>query len=153
MREVTGKTGPGGRFRVSGLPPRRVSCWALRGEAEGLSEAAVRPPPLAVVPDGQEVVLRFREGVVMTGVVRDATGRAVPGVTVVLRADMELLGTARTDGEGRFRVAGLPGRKHRLSAVASLPDRGRADATLEDVVPGPEELELRFDVPVPAEKR
>ena len=127
-------------------PSEEVHVRVAPGEAKGLPENVVRPHVARVVPEGQEVVLRFREGVFLTGKVLDAKGKAVMGavVTLMTRDGAWSSGTALTDEGGRFRIAGVPGAEHRLNAFHRSRDGVMFAGALNAVVPEEGEVEVKL---------
>lgn len=123
---------PPGRYRVTFSHPRLDSL----GVEPGWTEVAVEPGsvtevPLAVPPLGRLLARACPDpsaGVVV-GLVRDAAGRALPGVQVVVAAGIEEgeeLPGAVTDGDGSFHLCGLPaGREVGLEAVLGPVRSGR----------------------------
>ena len=131
-----------GRFAIGNLPAGRFTLTAMKASYVSSIYGARRPgrPGTAVVvTDGEQVrdlSIRLWRGAVVTGVVRDPDGRALPGVRVTAiparpSGDGPLTLTnnasAETNDRGEFRVFGLaPG----TYAIAALPGSSGASATL-----------------------
>jgi hypothetical protein len=123
-----------GRAEIQGLPPNaplRVSLLDGRKSLVELPERVTIPPGTT-----REVELRPSSTCELKGVVRDDANMPVPGLTLwLLRSDggaqlyvhphegQERVGTAKTDTEGRFTIAGVGVGTWRLSPEAqSLSD-------------------------------
>ena len=93
------RTAPHGTARFEGLPAVELQV-SVTEERGGLC----LPRACRVVPEGQEVVLRFRRAAAIEGVVVVAPDRGVSGVQVEVRRalDDERLGAATTQEGGRF---------------------------------------------------
>ena len=66
----------------------------------------------------------------IAGVIADATGSVLPGVTVTLSGGPGETGVAMTDGAGRYAFDGLPPENYRLAAELS----GYSKASVDDIV-------------------
>jgi hypothetical protein len=123
----TTTTDDSGAFAFRGLPAGRFELQAFKPAYLRASYGAVRPDRAGtpvVVNDGQAVtdlVMTIARGGVITGVVRDLRGRAVPGVNArVLKFGYNALTGERTlgapsigsasmtDDRGEYRAYGLP---------------------------------------------
>ncbi|MHC4956283.1 MAG: sigma-70 family RNA polymerase sigma factor [Planctomycetota bacterium] len=95
------KTNDDGRVEFDGLYPRQV--WPyVRAPASG--DSLIVPPELRpVMPEGQEVVLRFRRGLPLEGTV---TGMRPKGGRLVLRIEKEgrIVATVYPGDDGKFRA-------------------------------------------------
>jgi Carboxypeptidase regulatory-like domain len=123
----TTTTGDDGAFAFRAVPAGRYELKATKNAYLTASYGAARPArpgtPI-VVKDGDEITnigLTIARGGVITGVVRDGRGRALPGATVgVLRFGYDaatgertlvrpsLGGSSTTDDRGEYRAYGLP---------------------------------------------
>jgi RNA polymerase sigma factor (sigma-70 family) len=114
------RTGPDGRFRMNGLGRDRVVGLTVEGESivetmiHVVTTADPAYKPLPISGDdwetfkllGPHFELAAPPGRTVEGVVRDAeTGRPIPGAKVGARWTM---GGTTSDGQGRFRLAGMP---------------------------------------------
>ncbi len=109
-------TGMDGRASFKDLPAEGMHITASATPDSGLPEGAISPRWPVVVPNGQEVVLAFKPGVLLEGVVVGPGGSpiAYADVWALLRED--LVASAHTDGNGRFRVEVPPGKDYSLKA-------------------------------------
>jgi len=117
-------------------PPHRA--WA---------EAAV-PSPLTVVPEGQEVVMRFRKGVEIRGRLLDEKGAPLPRQGMA--ASMEDFAAVwfTTDDEGRFRFLAPQGVKvTRVASDRVLPGGATQTASISELPTGGSEVVVRFPAP------
>jgi hypothetical protein len=98
------KTDGDGRVELTNLPARAIQVQAsLTGDQRGF----VPPEPLDVVPDGQEVVLRFTRGVALHGIVLQPDGMPAQGCEVFVRIGAvggRYVATVRSDTAGGFTV-------------------------------------------------
>jgi len=118
-------TGVDGRVTVEGLPPDEIRVSALMpsvtiGAPPPLPEGAVLPEPVSAVPDGQEVTLRLRTGVPVTGRVLDAAGSPAAEARVDLQTTDFVLASAVTGPDGRFRAWIAPGLRLRWATAYSF---------------------------------
>lgn len=91
---------------LTNLPAREITV-----SAHGGNRRHVPPKVLTVVPNGQEVVLRFRMGIALPGLVVDTGGRPVSGVTILARGGGQLLCQTFSDARGRFELL-VPSDEH-----------------------------------------
>ena len=89
------------------------------------------PLAVSVIPDGQEIVLRYRRAEFIEGEIRLPDGRPARGVPVTVLQGNETIDSACTQ-DGHFRVLGLAGEEHRIRAGSDA--LGWID--VEHVVPG-----------------
>ncbi len=128
-----------GKKTCEGLMEWEVEVWARFGR---LGVDAVPPAPVKLVPANQEVELRFRTAEACRGKVILPDGSAVHGAEIELLTEDGAMGHARTDAEGRFMVAALPGRPHSLSVKDTTRERYIYRAYREALVPGDDALEI-----------
>ncbi len=114
----------------------------LRARFGRLGVDAVPPAPVKLVPVNQEVELRFRTATLCRGKVLLPDGSPVQGAEIELLTEDGATTHARTDGEGRFKVAGLPGRPHSLSIRYDTRERYIYRAYREGLIPGDAALEI-----------
>ena len=95
-------------MELTELPAEPITVRVWRPRGGDLPESAIEPVPAQVVPEGQEIVLRFRPGRVVEGTVVDAAGNPVPVADVKGTTNHGQDIIARTDFQGRFRVVLLP---------------------------------------------
>ena len=121
---ATVRTGPDGRFRMTGLGRDRVVTLTIEGESIAESLATVltigdptyKPLPVSVEDSpefkllGPRFELTAAPGRVIEGIVRDRdTGRPIPGAKVGSSwAMISSLDETTSDGQGRFRLTGMP---------------------------------------------
>jgi len=128
VRRVTTDAQGWGRFE--GL---RAETYEIQVMTEGIAlpPGSVNPEPIEVEPAGQDVVLRMVAGVVVEGVFRDGDGNPLAMAHVGIGAGDWFMSHARTDAEGRFRLAGLPGRKLFVTASGAKGWVRREDVTAD----------------------
>jgi protocatechuate 3,4-dioxygenase beta subunit len=144
---ITGETG---RFDFPGLPAGRYVLTANKPAYLTATYGATRvdgPTPPIVLADGQQltsVVLPIRKGAVVTGVIRDERGQAMPGASVQLLTSRNVNGERRlttvvrtaqikTDDRGVYRVYGLPPGEYYVSAAANYVTGTARPTTTADV--------------------
>lgn len=108
------KTDDAGNFTLAGPWP---GVWRIEAHAEGLVAGSL--PRVTIAPDGSgdPLSLALRTGTSLSGTVRDADGRALPGATLTTLyggRDAEASrrfcpGRARADDEGRFALPPVEG--------------------------------------------
>jgi protocatechuate 3,4-dioxygenase beta subunit len=98
--------------------------------------------PIEVGASSSEALVVLRAGSVVRGRVLDPDGRALAGATVTLGRSGGG-GTALSDAEGRFRVAGLPPGELRVTLLCKHPDHAPVFDDRFELVPG-EEYEIRM---------
>jgi|GEM_PF-4400605 len=122
--EVT--TDADGRFRVDDARPGTLVELGVRAPGRATVTVAATP-----TPSSAEFLVRLPEGGTLSGWVRDASGRPLPGVPIFLRPETGALhvstatvlppwarvADAATDASGRYEVAGIE-TEDRLVAVA-----------------------------------
>ena len=143
----TTTTDDGGAFTFRGLPAGRYELQAFKNAYLRASYGASRPDRAGtpvVVKDGEAVTnlaMTIARGGVITGVVRDISGRPVPGLNVrVLKLGYNAVtgertlgapGTGsvgRTDDRGEYRAYGLPPGGYLVVVVPNVPSgRGNDD--------------------------
>jgi hypothetical protein len=136
------RTGPAGRFRVTGLTPD--TGYFLRVARPGFApETLTLTTPLAgPLP---ETRLTLRPGRTAAGLLLDAAGRPAPGVTVELVRDPAGLEwqTARADSgpyqgrtgpEGRFEIRDVP--EGRFNLLAEIPKNPVVELARSVEIPG-----------------
>ena len=102
---------------------RAQSAASRAGAAVERSRAALPPSAFATTPEANGS---------LTGIVRDSSGAALPGVSVTIVSG-NVTRTSTTDASGRFRFAGIPAAVYRVRAVLS----GFGAARLESVTVNP----------------
>lgn len=120
---------PDGRFEITDLPPgdRTLTVWVdgaagTQREVNGLAAGEVR----------EGILLELREGVEVSGVLVDAQGRGLPGVSLTLQAlggGMTL--HAVTDAQGAFRFRGVEPGQVQLSTSGGTGGSRRLGAPFE----------------------
>jgi uncharacterized protein (DUF2141 family) len=147
----TTTTDDGGAFTFRGLVAGRYELQAFKNAYLRASYGAARPDRAGtpvVVKDGEAVAdlaMTIARGGVITGVVRDAGGRPVPGLNVrVLKLGYNAVtgertlgtpGTASvglTDDRGEYRAYGLPPGGY-LVAVVPIVSGGRGDVDIRQL--------------------
>lgn len=135
-----------GAFVLGELPPGR---FAVSAAAKGYVSAE---PRLLDVREGaslDDVALTLRRGSSIEGVVLTPTGAPAAGARVTVRGtvtpermvDIELAGSARADGEGRYRIEGVSPGPQKIVAD----DERHARAVRElNVQPGTNRVDLRL---------
>jgi iron complex outermembrane receptor protein len=69
----------------------------------------------------------------VTGVVRDSSGAAIPGVTVTLINEKKgAVAVATSDGEGAYRIAGVPAGRYRLETTLDGFEPNTRQLTIDD---------------------
>jgi hypothetical protein len=109
-----------GRVSVAGLTAETVRVVALRPQTSAFPEDTLAFEAVTLVPDNQEMILRFRRGVFITGVLLDPEGRPVEGAIVVAVCNPEMSGWGRSDEGGRFRIAVPPDQTWTLQVMRHL---------------------------------
>ncbi len=125
--------GPGGHFRLDGIPSGARVRVELRPSAGGNGEPA-RPGVLVedVLAGTQDLELRVPIGVSIQGVLLEADGRPVPAAWIhAVAVEGPDSQRVRTDPEGRWVCAGLAPGTYR---VAVLPAEGELNADPVEVV-------------------
>jgi len=142
---ASARTGPDGRFELSGAPAGTISLRATAGRyLSGSTRSALATVTLA---DGQreaEADVVFEEGGILSGRVRRG-GQPVPEARVSAN-DMRrwLSASARTDESGAYRIEGLVAGSYTVVVRTSLDTDGRG-VTREVRVDG--EANLDVDLP------
>jgi hypothetical protein len=131
-----------GRARLTGLPVEELVLSAY-----GRPGARLAPPaPSRVVPRGQEIVLRCRPGVALSGVVLLPDGKPLVGSVRVTLTEGDVTLDAMQSGEGgRFALVAPmePAAAVRLSCFATT-DAGKHLSCVAEVRPGQQEIELQL---------
>jgi hypothetical protein len=131
-----GFTDGDGYFRIARVPVTKGRRLRARSadlciETKGISGA------------GSPQVLKAQDATTVRGVLRDKSGRPVPGTPVrsslVSRAMRDVIRDSVTDDAGRFVIENVPLGMVRFQAV--VPDEGIAVATIS--IPGETEVEVR----------
>lgn len=124
-----------GAFSFENLPAGTYAAVARAGALVGRARQLI-----TVAPGGAfELVLHLARGSSVAGVTRDGAGQPVPGALVLAGPEWA---AASSDGEGHFRLEGLPPGRHRLTAEAI----GHGPATTRVAIQGVdvEGVELRL---------
>jgi hypothetical protein len=108
-RTATGVLVPGanvladasGSASLHGLPDGDIGVWAKTVKHPG-AEDWIEPSAFPLLPEGQNVTLRFRDGLRVRGRVVGAEGQPVAEAFVSAYRKSDLLRTAQTDAEGAF---------------------------------------------------
>jgi RNA polymerase sigma-70 factor (ECF subfamily) len=140
-------TGPDGIVRFEFPYPDEVTVQLLpRSPEKPLPPCAVLPAPVKVVPAGQEITVRLREGIARTGIVKDADDRPAPGAWVSLKTEDLVESTAKAADDGTFTVWVAPGLKVvRAEAALGAQEGPGSRAEIEgDAVPAEGEIVLRL---------
>ena len=132
-------TDAGGLRRFLDLTEWKVEVMARFGR---IGIDTVPPAPVELVPANQEVELRFRRAEICRGTVRLPDGTPVRWAEIRLVTEDGATCHARTDERGYFSVAALPGRPHSLSVRYESPEYYSYRAYRENLVPGPQDLEI-----------
>jgi RNA polymerase sigma factor (sigma-70 family) len=117
-------TGPSGEFRLAGIGRDRLVLLQLSGPTVASTQALVLTTPgltglpLAVEDQGMDIAachgpkfeLTLRPGRELVGSIRDLeTGQAINGIRLLaLMRESESFSAAISDGQGRFRLQGMP---------------------------------------------
>lgn len=135
-----------GRFRAIGVPA---------GEQPVIARGAANQPwrGSCTVVAGQTVALRIElePGATLQGTVRDADNRPLAGVSVSIRGDGLLHHATGSGADGRYRLLGLPGGQHLLTAFAR--GSGRAEASVQVAAGSATECDLQLVNGVPLRGR
>jgi protocatechuate 3,4-dioxygenase beta subunit len=141
-----------GRVTLEGLTEEECSITVhapagVVGGRPGIPEGTVMPPPVKVVPRGQEVVFQLRKGEARKGIVRDPDGRPVEKAWVILQTDDYVVSQGSSMPDGTFTVWVSPGRRLIRATASSISRDGpRFVADLEkDAVPQEGEIVLRLE--------
>ncbi len=119
-----------GAFLLSGLAPGTHSIYAVHAE-HAASEVVPAEVDAGEVSTG--LVLRLRDGAVITGEVYDARGERASGVQVVIQEPTLFSVTnLRTDAQGLFRAEHLQPGSYTVTAILSLPQDRGVDASDAD---------------------
>lgn len=137
--EVAAATiGPDGNFAITRLPPGR---YQLRTEAPGYATVTV---PIELTPgDRLTTSLRFEPEQLLEGVVQDGRGKPLPDALVLAWPMGRRQGTlveARSGGDGRFTLAGLP--RGSWTLLAEAPGFGTLQLERVDIPSRPLTLRL-----------
>ena len=148
------RTGPDGRFVLSGIGPDCIVHMAATGDTIADSSIRVVTRPIAPITQqiragafpvtqqvyGTDFTLQAYPSRPVVGIVRDAkTGKPLAGVTVAgdLFAGKWLIGLrdvlSQTDTQGRFRVAGMP--KGKPNEIVAYPNDNQPYLMQRMVVP------------------
>jgi len=125
-----------GSFQLTSLPPGRRSFTAV---AVGYQPAEVKAVEIRPGEPTQPIVFSLLKGVKLSGRVVDAiTGEGIPNAAVIYHVASETkppewhfytrFTAKRTDGEGKFKLDGLPSEK--LTIIASAPSYAEARQTV-----------------------
>jgi len=132
-----------------GLPAKRIRVGAYYpvDPAPEILSALVEPLGIEVMPQGQEIVLRFRVAAPIGGTIVDPDGRPVAGVELRLEGPDDLVIFRRTDGQGRFKIkiAADQAGPLRIKATHDVGDGSTRIAIKEGVRPGQTDLEIRLE--------
>lgn len=139
------RTGDDGYLNLEALPAAPFDVAVQNARAWRAKWAA--PHPVRVVPAGQEIVLRFRATVAVTGRVLLPDGSPYRHLVELWR-DRTFLASARTDESGAFRVpvpADEPGPvRVQVRPWQFAPHRDLATAEVDGVEPGGPEVVIRL---------
>jgi RNA polymerase sigma factor (sigma-70 family) len=141
---VTARSGPGGAFRLDGVPPGHGSLWARTDRSLWAFSRPIGIRPGEEVA-GIEIVVRESADRVITGRVVDPGGAPLPGIELTFRNSGNPdtgWWTGRTDMHGEFHFAPVDGRVMDIRAQA--PDWGWEDLVRSGVPPGTHDLVLTF---------
>jgi RNA polymerase sigma-70 factor (ECF subfamily) len=144
-REEFAMTDAEGRCTFTGLSALETQVGALRPDnSEGPPIAFPRPE--TVVPEGQEIVLRFRTASPIEGVLYGPDGTPAAGVPVLLKRGSGLVVTTGTGPEGRFSLIVAADEEGPLAIDAQRSTGGSKilRAYLEGVRPGDRGLRLEL---------
>ncbi len=139
-------TDAAGTFVVQDLAAGRVAISAM---ARNYLSSDALLLDIGARADVQDVELTLRRGATVEGVVTTSSGQPATAARVTVRGaltpermlEREVAGSARTDGEGRYRLEGVPGGPQELSAS----QEGYQGAIRNLVVqPGVNQLDFRL---------
>jgi RNA polymerase sigma-70 factor (ECF subfamily) len=139
----TTHSGPGGAFRLDGVPVGYGVAWARTATSLWAFSA---PIGVRAGEDagGVDLVVDDAHDEVIAGRVVDPDGRAVPGVELWFqRSESDGWNTERTDGEGRIHFAATFGSAQDI--LVRSPSTEWDDVKRTGVAPGTHDLELRFE--------
>jgi len=92
-------TGEDGWAALEKLPNRRIT---VEGRPLQLGSAQLLETQVEVLPEGQEISLRLRQGALLLGQLTDDRGLGVSGVEIAVRAGDRRLSGDRTTADGKF---------------------------------------------------
>ncbi len=140
-KSVRARTDAQGRARLEGLPNHRVHLWLSDGiSLERPRPLDIPPPGFDVVPDGQEIVVKYRAGVAIRGRVVDSSGRPLRLGFVRVSAEGRSY-SLRCDADGRFVTGGLPDLPMQLEADGYV-EKTECVGVVAGVVPGDAEVTI-----------
>lgn len=124
---LSSRTGPDGRFTVTGLRPGPHRLWARHPDfAEGYGDGET---------EGGDVEIRLRPGFRFFGLVRDKESRPAPGVEVNLFSQsIAGLRDVITGADGRYTSPPLPPGSYILSVARSAASSGPAGKVLSEML-------------------
>ncbi len=137
-----GQTDADGRVELGDLLARKIAVTAgfRRAQEQGL----VPPAPLELIPNGQEVVLRFEKGVPLKGVLLQPDGKPAAGGQIFVRIGKRILAQIITDAEGRFTVYIPPGPTEEIRIQGSLRQKDGDTFYGRDVLVGADARSVRL---------
>lgn len=121
-------TGEDGRFQVTELPPGEVF---LRAEKRGFLPSEIRRLEIEPGIPSEEIRVVLERGATITGRVFDPEGVPVPRASVRWVDHPSGGGSALTDGDGRYRLEGIPSGSGTLEARHEDYPRVLRDVELE----------------------
>lgn len=140
-------TASDGRAIFDDLPATEMTLRVMAGGNDTLPENAVPPKPRTLVPDGREIRMAFRPGVLLTGTVFAPDGAPAKGAGVAIFSGDGLFAWAQTDERGRFRCAVLTGDEYRLEVTWTAPDGGLSRTVREGARGGTGDVEVHIPTP------
>jgi hypothetical protein len=139
-------SGEGGSYRLTGLPAGEVEAYA---ERPGFGKASAK-----LTPSGRETLQWdpvLRKDLEVRGRVVDEEGAALEGFGVLLEQPLgggsrrNTQKTSKSDADGRFAFAELSDLAYRVTVFE--PESPFPCVRVEDVRPGPSEMEVRVEKP------
>lgn len=130
MRGV--QTGADGRATLTKLPSRELTVMAMLPSTK-LPEGWMPPRPGVCMPDGEELVLRYRRAAFVTGAVTLPDGKPATKCVVDARRGESAITAVHTDADGRFRLI-VAGDEEPFTVRATA--AGEGETILRDVTTG-----------------
>ncbi|MCZ6691252.1 MAG: carboxypeptidase regulatory-like domain-containing protein [Planctomycetota bacterium] len=109
-------TGTDGRVRLENLAPTEVTISVSLVTSADAHRDTLPQASIKVIPEGQEVTVRFSRGVSMSGIVLDADGNPAGWCRIMAESRVGPVAFAGADEAGRFRIVVPERGAYRLQA-------------------------------------